>query len=337
LISSTFNTKRPERDHFAWVTGRKTRCLLILIRWLPLALLVAVGMRALAGDTLEQSKATSPRSESVEITAAKPPWGRIVMIGASASAGFTESEPLGGPKTPQYRLSRYVDAALLAPHEPVKNLGNPMFFIAAEAEGRRQINQAIQARPTLVIGLDFLFWFCYGDVSAESERLELFEKGLKMLEAIECPVVLGDIPDASKAVNRMLAPEEIPRPQVMSAANRRLKEWAATRRNVAILSLAGFMRNVAANQAVTIHGHILPEGKTRGLLQSDKLHPTTSGCAVLALAALDAFVSTQPTLSDGEVRWDPNQVFQIGLKSVQEATPKAEAGEAPLTIPKGLK
>ena len=85
-----------------------------------------------------------------------------------------------------------------------------------------------------------------------------------------------------------------------------------------VLSLAEFMRNVAANQAVTIHGHTLPEGKTRGLLQGDKLHPSPSGCAVLALAALDAFLSTQPTLSVGEVRWDLKEVFRIGFNSAQE-------------------
>src|ERR1041385_1598494 len=92
--------------------------------------------------------------------AARPPWDRIVMIGASASAGFTESEPLGGPNSAQYRLSRYVEAALSVPHEPVQNLANAMFFIQPEAAGRHQLDQALKSKPTLVIGVDFLFWFC---------------------------------------------------------------------------------------------------------------------------------------------------------------------------------
>src|SRR2546430_14095435 len=94
-------------------------------------------------------KPASASSASAETTAAKAPWGRIVMVGASATAGFTESEPLGGPTTPQYRLSRYVDAALLVRHEPVQNLAHTMFFVDAQATGRDQIDRALQARPTL--------------------------------------------------------------------------------------------------------------------------------------------------------------------------------------------
>src|SRR4051812_33928369 len=43
-------------------------------------------------------------------------WTRIVLIGASATAGFVASEPLGGPATTQCRLNRYLDAAIGAPH-----------------------------------------------------------------------------------------------------------------------------------------------------------------------------------------------------------------------------
>ena len=154
------------------------------------------------------------------------------MMGASATAGFTESEPLGGPKTDQYRLSRYLDAALLTPHEPVQNLANSMFFIQPEAAGRYQIDQALQTRPTLVVGVDFLFWFCYGEGLTEKDRLQRFEKGLKLIEAVQCPLVVGDIPDASGASIDMLPPDQIPSAETMSAANRRLKEWAATRKNV---------------------------------------------------------------------------------------------------------
>src|SRR5262245_18863259 len=126
--------------------------------------------------------------------ASRSPWGRIVMVGASASAGFTESEPLGGPKTPQYRLSCYLESALVAPHEPVQNLANAMFFIQPEAAGRYQIDQALQARPTLLVGIDFLFWFCYSEGPTDKDRLQRFERGLKLLEAVPCPLVLGDIP-----------------------------------------------------------------------------------------------------------------------------------------------
>ncbi len=279
--------------------------------------LVVVG---LAGQAQEAPKPAAPESTAAATTAAKPPWGRIVVVGASASAGFTESEPFGGPNTPQYRLSRYLDAALRVPHEPVRNLATTMFFLQPEAEGRKQIDQALRVGPTLVVGLDFLFWFCYGDGRTDAERLGRFEQGLKMLETLQCPLVIGDIPDASAAANRVLTPEEMPSAEAMSAANRRLKEWAASRKQVSVLPLARFMRMVMADQPLTIRGYTLPEGKTRLLLQSDKLHPSASGCAFLALTVLDTFLSNRPILSAGEVRWDPEEVLRLGSNCL-ELTP----------------
>jgi len=60
------------------------------------------------------------------------PWNRIVLIGASATAGFTASEVFGGTNTAKCRLSRYVDAAIAVPHEPVENLAQPFFFMQPE-------------------------------------------------------------------------------------------------------------------------------------------------------------------------------------------------------------
>ena len=51
------------------------------------------------------------------------------------------------------------------------------------------------------------------------DRLERFEKGLKLLEPFHCPIIVGDLPDASAAVERMLTPDEIPSPTALSAAN----------------------------------------------------------------------------------------------------------------------
>ena len=301
------------------------------LAWLAVLLLAFSGPSAVTGETEEPPPLASAQSAHADSRAAKPPWGSIVMVGASASAGFTESEPLGGPKTQQYRLSRYLDAALLVAHEPVQNLANAMFFIQPEAAGRYQIDQALKDRPTLMVGIDFLFWFCYGEGPTDKDRLQRFEKGLKLLEAVPCPLILGDIPDASGASNDMLPADQIPSAETMSAANRRLKQWAATRRQVVIVSLSGFMRSAMANQALTIHGHTVPEGKTRVLLQSDKLHPSALGSAVLALAILDAFQSGRPAHSAAEVRWDPKEVLRLGFngppsKPAKQGTP-VPAGE----------
>ena len=237
------------------------------------------------------------------------------MVGASASAGFTVSEMLGGTNTPFFRLSRYVDAALSAPHEAVLNLAHAMFYLQPEGAGRIQIEEAVASQPTLVIGIDFLFWFCYGEGSTDTARLRRFEKGLKLLEAIPGPLVLGDLPDASAAVDGILSADQLPSNKAMTAANRRLKEWAATRPQVAIVSLSGFMRAVSANQSLTIHGQAIPAGQTRALLQNDKLHPSPTGAAVLALAILDTFLKSQPAVLANDVRWNSKEVYRLGHHS----------------------
>jgi len=286
-------------------------------RWSTLGLLVLIICRALSGPVWASeppAQPTAPGPHSTNAPAlAKRSWGRIVVIGASASAGFTEAEPLGGPNTPQFQLSRYLDAALLAPHEPVKNLANTFFFMQPLAAGRHQLQQALDAKPGLLIGLDFLFWFCYGP-GTETERLERFEQGLKLLDPVTCPVVLGDMPDASAASNRMLSPEEIPGVETLAAANRRLKEWAAKRKQVTLVPLASFMRSATLGQALIIHGITVPEGKSRALLQPDRLHPSTLGAAVLALAIFDAFVSSDKGHKSGEVLWDPQAVLEAACK-----------------------
>ena len=224
-----------------------------------------------------------------------------MLIGASVTAGFTESEPLGGPKTGPLRLNRYVDAALVPPHEPARNLASAFVFLQPESASRKQVDEALKAQPTLVLGLDFLFWFCYGEGNTDEARLERFNAGLKLLESFKCPLVVGDLPDASAAVNR------------------RLKEWKVTRRQVAIVPLASVLRTVLADGALRVRGHTLPAGKTAGLLQQDRLHPTATGAAFLALCLMDSFQSTRRGGSEGEIRWDPDEVFRLGSAAAAHA------------------
>lgn len=253
-------------------------------------------------------------------TTTNSPWQRIVLIGASATAGFTVTEPLGGTNTPLYGLSRYVEAALTVPHEPVKNLGNAYLFLQPQMFAQLQLTQALTNQPTLVLGVDFLFWFCYGEGSTDAERLERFEHGLKLLEKIECPLVVGDLPDASATVNVMLRPDQMPSLQAIAAANLRLKAWAANRSQVIVLGLSEFMRNAVANRAISVHDYVLPDGATRQLLQDDKLHASPAGCAVLAFALLDAVSTTRTGIHLDEFRRDPKEILRRVLEAAK-ATP----------------
>jgi hypothetical protein len=269
-----------------------------------------------------------PALFAANLRAAESPWRRVVVIGASASSGFVLSEPLGGGETTRCKLNYYLDAAIAAPHAPVKNLATPLLFMNPEALAPLQVEAATNARPTLVIGVDFLFWFCYGDADDDAARARRFEHGLKLLDQIHCPLVVGDIPDASCATNTgIIGSRQVPSEAARRAANLRLKKWAAAHPQVVVVPLADFMRATMANAAVKLHGQTVPAGKTRALLQADQLHPNPHGAAVLALRILDALVSRQPEFPAADVRWNPAEVFRIGFKSAALANEPQPAGE----------
>jgi hypothetical protein len=282
-----------------------------------LAFLLLSGAVARAADSSVPAQAAAPP---------RPQWDRVVMIGASVTDGYSANET----NYAKYRLSRYVDAALLAPHEPVRNLGHYLFFFGPEAAGAQQVAAALQARPTAVVAVDFLFWFCYGTGNSDAERAKQFEAGLKLLEPISCPLVVGDIPDASAAVGNMLTPQQMPSKAALAAANRRLKAWAAGRSNVVTVALSDFMRQATSNQKIIIQGHTWKAGETRSLLQDDMLHASASGCAALTVALFQAAYGLPPGGSSaapkspplpGEVQWNPDEILRLALAGPATTAP----------------
>jgi hypothetical protein len=250
--------------------------------------------------------------------AVKSPWNRIVIIGASASAGFVLAEPFGGTNTMNCKLRFYLDAAIAAPHPPLKDFSTALMFLNPDTFSQQQIAAVAATRPTLVIAVDFLFWHCYGDGLTDAGRLRRFDDGLKLLEKIPCPLVVGDIPDVSSATNTgIISADQVADAAVRAAANARLKAWAASRPQVAIVPLAKFMRDVSGNKSVTIHGLVFPAGKTRAFIQDDQLHPTPRGAALLALGILDALVARDSEFPARDIRWSPREVFRLGYQSAQ--------------------
>ena len=206
--------------------------------------------------------------------AAPAVFQRVVLLGASATAGFEETEPLGGPKTPQYRFDNYIEAALAGPHEPVATQASALLCFQPEAVMEKQIAATVAARPTLVIGLDALFWFCYGAGLTAEQRMARLEAGLRQLERIDAPLIVGDIPDASRAVGGMLGAAEVPDVPTLARCNERLAAWAASRKNVSVFPLALIMAEAAANEELVLAGHTWEKGKSGALIRGDHLHPS---------------------------------------------------------------
>lgn len=252
----------------------------------------------------------------LSVRAGESPLERVVVIGASASSGFILSEPFGGTNTDSCRLSHYLDAAIAAPHQPPKNLSSPLLFLSPEAVAIQEVEACTNRHPTLVVAVDFLFWFCYGEGRTDADRAARFEYGLRLLERIPCPMVVGDIPDASPATNSgIISIAQVPSENARLAANQRLRQWASTRPDVTVVPLDNFMSAVKANAVIRGRYFSVPAGKTFALLQTDRLHPNPQGAAILSLGILDAFASRHPEQVKEAIVWNLETVHMRGLEA----------------------
>ena len=232
--------------------------------------------------------ATASRTES-----ARHLSGQVAVIGASASDGFRLSVGLA-------------DAlAALVGNERLEfaDFSASGMFLSPRGQGSRQVDQALALDPALVVAVDFLFWFGYGLVGDEADRLELFEDGIALLESFDCPLVVARYSDMSPAIGRMLMPGQVPGEQTLAQLNRRLVAWAEERGNVVVVPLDSLLDDMRSDRPITIGGHTWPAGSTQALLQDDQLHPTLEGELVLAQLVLDALADAG--LRQGEATdWD---------------------------------
>ncbi len=221
-------------------------------------------------------------SRAQETRPPKPPspLDRVVVLGASLSAGF-------GNLLPLHMILRKAFPERKWTARNLKDTATSLFFLQPLGTGKFQVDKALDFKPTLVVGLDFLFWYLYGQVP-EKSRLQRLEKGLEQLERLgKVPVVVGDIPDMHGASPEMLPPSAIPKKETLKAANQRIYAWAKKHPNVLLFPLAKFTRKAkakgwdlkpgAGEKAPSPILHLTPSQ----LLQKDRLHPSRAGAWLL--------------------------------------------------------
>lgn len=222
-------------------------------------------------------------------------WSRVHVIGASASAGFGVRAPVppgSGLRPPTMTLAKVAATASLVGAE-VTGDATGLFFADPCGTGTAQVDAALEAdpRPSIVLADDFLFWFTYGGLDAErkpikdeAQRLALLERGLAQLDRLAdagLRVVVGDVPDMSEAVGRMLTPRQMPAPATLQAANDRIRAWAGARRAVALLPLAELVGDLRSGTPFTAGRRTWSERADGPLIQRDRLHPTFAGMVAL--------------------------------------------------------
>lgn len=242
---------------------------------------------------------------------------RVFTVGASVSAGFGLSAELATEK--DVALAIFLEAALTERgRERITFVdeGEGWFFNAPYKSGAKLVDAAIEGDADLVVGVDFLFWYAYGNGSRLSpRRAKGLEAGLRQLERLKRPLIIGDLPDISHAlkgsgpfgapiVNRSM----FPTPEELRAMNETIRAWAEERPEVRVLPLADLMGRYVESKPVRVRDLEWKVSSLGEALQKDLLHPNARGTAWVAMILADE-ISDVPGFDDGYFRFDEGAVL----------------------------
>jgi hypothetical protein len=209
---------------------------------------------------------------------------RPAVIGASVSAGFGL----------QVNLTDGIALALDLERDAILDGGRLFFFLDPEGTGVSLV-QLVQAfDPSVVVAMDFLFWFTYGDLDGVQERLDLLERGLAFLDELDAPILVTTVPNMEASIGLMLTRPMVPLPAALARINERITDWAAVRPHVRILDLPDLLSHLKSREPVEFAGRSWPVEEGQAYLQADHLHPTTSGMAFVVCALLERLSPGRP-------------------------------------------
>lgn len=254
---------------------------------------------------------------------------RVVLIGASLSDGFGISIELDA----WVHLGDVLSLALGGSAGKIESLSDATLYQRPLVSGKQQIDAALELDPTLVIAVDFPFWFGYGMGRDCTARLARFEACLEELERFKCPLLLGDFPDMTGALKGsspltggrpMLRPDQIPTAACQKKLNQRLLAWAKERKNVHIWPLSRFVSEVTGPGVLEVRGNRYDAARKAQLLQTDLLHPTSRGMVAAAIQVLDHLVEAG-WVNEEQVMWDAEDLHQALMQSTSAAREKKRA------------
>ena len=251
----------------------------------------------------------APISETPLLTEASL-FDRIVVVGASLSAGFgLEAETKTATS-----FADVLNATINAEHGRVSNQAQSVFFIDPDGYGRLMIDQAKKLKPTLVIAVDFPFWFGYGSLP-EEERLGLAKRGLSLLDEIECPIVVGNYPDMTEAIDGgILSVIQVPNKETLAALNSLIGEWITKRPKRYLVDIAEHVELIRASKDILV-GSGWKGARVDELMQADRLHPTVVGSAVMAVMIAEELLAGDKTL--------PVNSFDLEIESIAKRVQSA--------------
>lgn len=283
----------------------------------------------------------APAQETPAVPVERAPLDRVVILGASVSAGAGTATELEVRR--DVGLGTFLAATWSAsPETPPAptDLGSVYFFMDPRERGAKQVEDAREAEPTVVVALDFLFWYVFGErTTRDPRRARGLEEGLRALETLECPIVLGDLPNIEHAltgagpfgaplVHRGMFPTERER----RAMNERVSEWAEKREQVAIVPLSDLVAHMKDGGTVELRGSSWTIEEIGDALQKDRLHPTVLGTCWVALHVAEALVELELAAPE-RFHWDGTAV----AARVRELTEPARAKKRELDAKKAAR
>jgi lysophospholipase L1-like esterase len=231
---------------------------------------------------------------------------RPIIIGASASAGFGISLREHGAKPGDGVGVSLADILRVAHGAPrtVEAYSSSMAFANPGPILSGEMQRALRHSPSVVIGIDFLFWYVYGTNDAtgapmgtREQRLANTDRGLAQMDlalAQRIPVIVGDIPDMKAAIGKMLGREQVPDASTLDAVNARIREWASSRPGARVFSLRESVMSISTNGSMRAGGTDWSVDDHGPLLLRDELHPSFAGLVAVASAVIESAATLLP-------------------------------------------
>ncbi len=265
------------------------------------------------------------------------PLSRVVFIGASVSAGFGNAGELKVGRS--VKLGGFFEQMLLEEEMSfeVYDFGSSQFFIDPLDAGERQIEKARGKNPTLIIGIDYLFWYAFGHPRmGNPRRTEGLRMGLKRLDAIDCHLIVGDLPNVDHALtgssplrggHPILRKGQIPSELERLEMNKLIHAWASKKSNVKVFPLDKLMKQMVAGEEMELQGNAWKVEKLDHALQSDLLHPKVRGSVWVAMHVAQASVQL-PGVESADFNWDETKIRERIWSSLEGARDKQAKLEA---------
>ena len=235
-------------------------------------------------------------------------YERVAVTGASVTCGFgVSTRPIPGDLGAYPVTMREIfDAMIETPNHQVSFFGDKMFFSRPNSMGKQLIVKINEYKPTLVIGIDYLFWFAYGIFSDNTEeaRLKRLEEGFNLLASIDAQIIVGDIPNMSQAIGGLLSSSQVPSIETIEKMNLLIEQRALNYQNLTVVPLYEIVEKLKADERIEVMDVFWPAGSQKLLLQQDKLHPTLEGTVAICLFIAEV-------LGEEDFMHDPKKIMKI--------------------------